>query len=152
MRCAGTILILAIFYVNSFIQDARACSCVPLQKRLFYCNAEFAVKAKVVNEQRWPFPRDIRVYMIKTGGGKLLRTLKGNFTNVDLTKVYTQSKSSTCGITLEQDKVYLLTGHIDASKCPHRLSIVLCDWIQTWRTLSRTEKTFVTKGYLNGCP
>nr|ARU77703.1 TIMP-2 [Sinohyriopsis cumingii] len=150
MTSAGTVLVLAHFCVILFVQDARACSCAPLDEHFSYCKADFAVKAEVVS-QTWSSPLAFRVYNIITGGREL-RTLKGNFTGVDLETVYTPFNGALCGVTLEQGKIYLLTGRVDTSKSPHRLRINLCGWTQTWNTLSLADKNFVTKGYLTRCP
>ncbi|KAL3842609.1 hypothetical protein ACJMK2_020602 [Sinanodonta woodiana] len=149
MRCSGAVCFLFIFCLNEFVQNTGACTCIRSNNNAKYCQAEFGLKAQVVRETS-PSSNGNRVYMITTGV-RQFRTLKGNFANVDLKRVYTASSSAACGVTLKPGKVYLLSGSINKLKSGHRLEIHLCGWIQEWNTLSQDDKNFVRNGYINGC-
>ncbi|KAK3576152.1 hypothetical protein CHS0354_016312 [Potamilus streckersoni] len=149
MRCVGAVFLLSLFCV--IVQDMDACSCDYPEKsnRDKYCQADFGLKAYVKNETNSSSEHE-RVYWITTGV-KRYPTLKGNFTDVDLTKVYTAFSSATCGVTLEPGKAYLLSGFFRNVISGNVLRIHLCGWTQKWRTLSQNDTCFVTSGYLTEC-
>ncbi|CAB1350145.1 unnamed protein product [Coregonus sp. 'balchen'] len=62
--------------------------------------------------------------------------------------IFTSSSSASCGVTLETNKEYLITGQLNTAG---RMHIITCNFIQYWEDLSGTQKKSLTRRYQSGC-
>lgn len=113
------------------------------------------VRAKVLSQQEnnKNFTRifDLRILKIFKGGWRLNQTgsvqVYGSRQRSLLVKAYTTTFDSLCGVTLETDKVYLITGRIWKGK----LQLNLCNWNQEWSEITLRQRIGVKRFYGENC-
>lgn len=113
------------------------------------------VRAKVLSQEEFArnFTRIFNLRILKTfkGSSRLNRTegvqIYGSRQRSLLTKAYTTTFDSLCGVTLTNDKVYLITGRIWKGK----LQLNLCNWNQEWAEITLRQRIGVKRFYGENC-
>ncbi|XP_064870751.1 metalloproteinase inhibitor 2-like [Oncorhynchus nerka] len=131
--CFITLVVLLLWQIEDI---AAACRCTPVHIQQAFCNADVVIRAKVV------------------GGGVVSHDTKYDIQQIKMFKgpdrvihaVFTSS--SLCGVTLEINKEYLLTGSINTDG---RMRIGMCNFIRYWDDLNDTQKKSLTQRYQSGC-
>jgi len=133
----------------------EACKCAVVHPQTNFCNADFAIRAKVLSESR----NNSRVYTVK-----ILKTFKGakeitgiiasqvkgtgkRKDNSKVARVTTELDSAACGVSLEQSKTYVLLGYIDKKK----LRIDSCQWHALWTSITGQQRRGLKKLYGQNC-
>lgn len=114
-----------------------------------------AVRAKVLSQQENDknFTRifDLRILKTFKGAWRLNQTgsvqVYGSRHRSLLARAYTTTFHSLCGVSLENDKVYLITGRIWKGK----LQLNLCNWNQEWSEISLRQRIGVKRFYGENC-
>lgn len=114
-----------------------------------------AVRAKVISQEESPnnFTRifDLRILKIFKGAWKLNQTgnvhVYGSRQRSLLVKAHTTTFQSLCGVTLTNDKVYLITGRIWKGN----LQLNLCNWNQEWSQITLRQRIGVKRFYGENC-
>lgn len=129
---------------------AGACSCSPVHPQQAYCDADVVIRAKLVEKKVVVTGNDINGNPIKMiqYDIKQMKMFKGPDREVDT--ILTGSSSSLCGVNLESsgENEYLITGHLDSNGT---LRVNLCDYVETWESLSMTQKKSLGQRYQMGC-
>lgn len=129
---------------------AGACSCSPEHPQQAYCNADVVIRAKVVGRREVVTGNDAYGYPIKMirYDVKQLKMFKGPDGEIDT--IFTGPSSALCGVNLESNgkQEYLITGNLDSNGT---LRINLCDYIESWESLSLTQKKSLGQRYQMGC-
>ncbi|KAM3863544.1 metalloproteinase inhibitor 2-like [Diretmus argenteus] len=141
---------LAILFLWRVEEIADACSCSPAHPQLAYCNAEVVIRAKVVGVGEVDAGNDIYGNPIKRVKYdiKQVKMFKGPDRDIDA--VYTAPSSAMCGVTLETNgkNEYLFTGKLESDGTMH---VTLCDFIESWESMSATQKKGLIERYQMGC-
>eukprot|EP00794_Sanderia_malayensis_P006772 gene6771-7535_t len=140
------------------VDETHSCTCFPAHPQQQFCWSDFVVRAGVLSDRissrpkkhgkdmNW-FPMahyEILVSRVFKGAEKIkgLLAIENSTSSLNEVskkrfrmKVYTAEFGSLCGTTLKKGVKYLLSGHIYGGK----LRIGLCNWIQPFRQLTKTE-------------
>uniref|UniRef100_UPI00398EB6A6 metalloproteinase inhibitor 4.3 n=1 Tax=Pristiophorus japonicus TaxID=55135 RepID=UPI00398EB6A6 len=123
------------------------CSCHPSHPQLEVCNSDVVIRALVTSKKLITtgfLPNDTMRYAVDQK-----KMYKGSETNNEITHLQTSSSTSTCGVELDVNKKYILTGSVGGHG---DLDIGLCNWIAPWSDLSSTQKqNLKSKKYETGC-
>ncbi|XP_056117924.1 metalloproteinase inhibitor 2b [Rhinichthys klamathensis goyatoka] len=141
---------LLLVFLSGSPEFAEACSCSPEHPQQAYCNADVVIRAKVVGRKEVVTGNDAYGYPIKMirYDVKQMKMYKGPEGEVET--VLTGPSSALCGVTLESNgkKEYLITGKLDSNDT---LRVNLCDYIESWESLSLTQKKSLGERYQMGC-
>uniref|UniRef100_A0A8C1R6L6 Metalloproteinase inhibitor 2 n=2 Tax=Cyprinus carpio TaxID=7962 RepID=A0A8C1R6L6_CYPCA len=129
---------------------AEACSCTPEHPQQAYCNADVVIRAKVVGQEEVVTGNDTYGNPIKMirYDVKQIKMFKGPDGDIDA--ILTGPSSALCGVSLDSSgkKEYLITGNKDSNGT---LRINLCNYIESWESLSLTQKKSFGPRYQMGC-
>ncbi|CAM4421478.1 hypothetical protein PO909_002329 [Leuciscus waleckii] len=140
--------LLLLFLSGSELTEA--CSCSPEHPQQAYCNADVVIRAKVVGRKEVVTGNDAYGYPIKMirYDVKQIKMFKGPEGEIET--VFTGPSSALCGVSLESNgkQEYLITGKMDSNDT---LRVNLCDYIESWESLSLTQKKCLGERYQMGC-
>ncbi|XP_059413488.1 metalloproteinase inhibitor 2-like [Carassius carassius] len=146
-RCVALLLVLVLCGAAQF---AEACSCSPEHPQQAYCNADIVIRAKVIGQKDVVTGNDaygnpIRMIQYDV---KQIKMFKGPDGDIDA--ILTGPSPALCGVSLESTgkKEYLITGNMDSNGT---LRINLCNYIESWESLSLTQKKNLGPRYQMGC-
>ena len=113
------------------------------------------IRAKVLSQEliKENFTRVFNIRILKTfkGGVRLNQTegirVYGSNHGSLFARAYTASYDSVCGVTLANDTVYLLSGHIWRRK----IQLSLCGWNQLWSEISPRQRVGIRHFYGENC-
>ncbi|KAL9973209.1 hypothetical protein ACROYT_G019630 [Oculina patagonica] len=134
----------------------EACRCAEVHPQTNFCNADFAIRAKVLSESQ---DNNTRIYKLK-----ILKTYKGatEIAKVAASQVKSTEKrtkknkvahatteldSAACGVGLDRSKIYLLLGYIEGKK----LTIDSCQWHPLWTKTTAQQRRGLKKLYGRNC-
>ncbi|XP_023655433.1 metalloproteinase inhibitor 4 [Paramormyrops kingsleyae] len=146
-----TELLLLLLLTPGFQEAAEACSCSPAHPQQQFCHSEIVIRAKISGEKIVSPGNNSSPYMkLIQYEIKLIKMFKGFEKVKDIQYVYTPVFSSLCGIQLDSsNKVqYLLSGNMLSDG---KVSIGLCDFIESWDDLSMSQKKNLNYRYQMGC-
>ncbi|KAL5015846.1 hypothetical protein ScPMuIL_005435 [Solemya velum] len=124
------------------IPPAESCYCPPQSNAAHFCDAKFALKARVYNSRRY----DDFSLQYDMAIKRVLKTSE-EFRNTSHEILIAPTESSLCSIILQDDAVYLLTGFI----MNDQLWVNGCSWVREWTQLPRYERRRLRRGYRNVC-
>ncbi|XP_057673632.1 metalloproteinase inhibitor 2-like [Corythoichthys intestinalis] len=138
-------LVLPLMLLCFWGQGAQACLCFPLHPQEAFCQSAVVITAKVLNKEvdnnligdefNQPVKYEIKVTKI----------FKGPRTHIHA--ISTVSSALFCGVNLIEDKEYLI---MTRPPLDGTLHINLCEFSQSWETLSKTQKNLL-QHYGRGC-
>ncbi|KAK6312362.1 hypothetical protein J4Q44_G00180260 [Coregonus suidteri] len=132
--CFITLVVLFLWRVEDI---AEACRCAPVHLQQAFCSADVVIRAKVVGVTVGSNTKyDIQQIKMFKGPDRVIHA------------IFTSSSSASCGVTLETNKEYLITGQLNTAG---RMHIITCNFIQYWEDLSGTQKKSLTRRYQSGC-
>ncbi|XP_069795961.1 metalloproteinase inhibitor 2-like [Narcine bancroftii] len=120
------------------------CTCLPVHPQVTFCNSDIVIRA-LVTHKRLVSTNNVEPDMIQYEV-KQEKMYKG----FEMVKyVYTASSSAACGIELETNIKYLITGHFGIEGIIH---IGICNWIVPWDDLTSLQKWHLKwNKYETGC-
>ncbi|KDR22300.1 tissue inhibitor of metalloproteases isoform X2 [Zootermopsis nevadensis] len=132
-----------VLLVAASINMASSCSCMMSHPQTHACRADFVIVARV----KKVFTHDgmSRVYKVKIKrefkmSEKASVVLKAG-------RLVTGGSSSTCGVQLEPEVTYLITGKVLAGQA----HVNLCNYITNWNDLTVRQKKGFRLLYRQGC-
>ncbi|XP_041719694.1 metalloproteinase inhibitor 2-like [Coregonus clupeaformis] len=129
-----TLVVLFLWRVEDI---AEACKCAPVHLQQAFCSADVVIRAKVVGVTVGSNTKyDIQQIKMFKGPDRVIHA------------IFTSSSSASCGVTLETNKEYLITGRLNTAG---RMHIITCNFIQYWEDLGGTQKKSLTRRYQSGC-
>ncbi|XP_055504204.1 metalloproteinase inhibitor 3-like [Leucoraja erinacea] len=139
-----SVLLVLILRLQEFVDG---CTCLPAHPQVTFCNSDIVIRALVTRKRLVSF-NDLEPYMIKYAV-KQEKMYKGFEKRKLVEYVYTASSSAACGIDLETNIQYLITGQIGIRGTIH---IGLCNWIVPWDDLTSLQKwNLKWNKYETGC-
>ncbi|XP_051995309.1 metalloproteinase inhibitor 2b [Xyrauchen texanus] len=150
MMRSYSVHLLLLFVICGAREFAEACSCSPAHPQQAYCNADVVIRAKVMGQQEivtgsdnYGNPIKMIQYDIKE-----MKMYKGPNQQIDA--FFTGPSSALCGVNLKSNdkKEYLITGNLDTNGT---LRVNLCDYIESWESLSLTQKKSLGERFQMGC-
>lgn len=149
-RSRSVVAPLLLLFLCGAAEFAEACSCSPEHPQQAYCNADVVIRAKVVGRKEVVTGKDAYGYPIKMirYDIKQMKMFKGPEREIET--IFTGPSSSLCGVSLESNdkKEYLITGKMDSNDT---MRVNLCDYIESWESLSLTQKKSLGQRYQMGC-
>ncbi|KAI7804049.1 TIMP metallopeptidase inhibitor 2b precursor [Triplophysa rosa] len=128
---------------------AEACSCSPTHPQQAYCNADIVIRAKVVGHKEVVTGNDINGNPVKMILYDIKQTKMFKGPDGEIDTIITGPSAALCGVHLDSnDKEYLITGNLDSNGT---LRVNLCDYIESWESLSLTQKKSLGQRYQMGC-
>nr|XP_057905845.1 metalloproteinase inhibitor 2-like [Doryrhamphus excisus] len=139
---AGLVLPLVLLCTWRLQEAVQACTCGDsVHPQTAFCQADVVIKAKVLGRKLVGGIEESVKYDIKQ-----MQMFKGPRRNIDA--VYTPSSSAACGVSLNNNVEYLLTGRLASNGLLH---VGLCDFMTPWDNLSASQKTNLVAHYKMGC-
>lgn len=142
---------ICVFLLCFLIIHCDACSCKLEHPQMHYCNAHFAVVARIKSVRHDDHHTSYGIKMIKQFkmNEKANYAFKHtrNYTNAKLHEIYSPKDELVCGVHLQKDQVYLLTGRNVEGK-PR---VGLCDYHQPWANMTTKQKKGFKLLYHKGC-
>lgn len=125
------------------VKKADACSCAPVHPQTKFCDAGFVavIKVREVKEGNDTNPTLYRVKVKKV----FKNSQDTNFVLED--EIYTPSSSAACGVYLELNKNYVVSGGVEFGK-PF---ISLCGMIMPWESTTKRQRKGLRQLYKVGC-
>ncbi|XP_051987623.1 metalloproteinase inhibitor 2-like [Xyrauchen texanus] len=147
MRSSSVCLLLLV--LCGAREFAEACSCSSAHPQQAYCNADVVIRATVIGHQQMVAGTDTDGNLIKMIKYDIKQTKMFKGPDQQIDAIFT-GPSSLCGVNLESDgkKEYLITGNLDSNGT---LGVNLCDYIESWESLSLTQKKNLGERYQMGC-
>ncbi|PFX27402.1 Metalloproteinase inhibitor 3 [Stylophora pistillata] len=134
----------------------EACKCRVPHPQTQFCNADFAIRAKVLRES---LDGDQRIYTLR-----VLRTFKGDSTIGRLARtqgkgkktkrvidVTTNSDTAACGVRLDISKVYLILGDVGTRTDRQVLTMHNCPLQSLWRDITVQRRRGLKSVYGRNC-
>ncbi|KAL5007414.1 hypothetical protein ScPMuIL_016220 [Solemya velum] len=143
LPCLTTVTLLTGL-LCSVIISVSACSCEIRNNHEKFCDADFAVKAKVRQVTLASDVFSYRVFDIKIQ--KVFKSYSG-LTIGDNLNLTSSANAERCGVLLTEDIEYFLSG----SGSPPT-SLGLCSWISEWSKMTKEETRGVRGQYQCGLP
>ncbi|XP_030646298.1 metalloproteinase inhibitor 2b [Chanos chanos] len=143
---SATLLVILLWRAEDF---AEACSCSPAHPQQAYCNADVVIRARVTGVKEVNSGNDVYGNPIKRMRYdiKQIKMFKGP--NQDIDAIFTAPSSALCGVRLATNNTeYLITGKLESDGSMH---VTLCDFIESWDSMSLTQKKGLTERYEMGC-
>ncbi|XP_013408084.1 metalloproteinase inhibitor 3 [Lingula anatina] len=150
----------SVVALGLYSQYTEACSCMPLHPQMHFCQADFVMRAKVKGSEIL-YRKSIimengknvtwrRAYQ-KVYHIRINRIFKQNdkFKNATLhkNKIYTNPSDAMCGVHLENNTKYLLTGYMHDG----RAHISVCGWVGEWTRIPQKQRKGVSHLYKKNC-
>lgn len=136
------------------ITVSEACKCAVIHPQTSFCIADFAIKAKVLNQTVDNSTRfgsrifKLRIRKIFKGEAQINGTIAGEEKGGKrVVRAYTPRQTPACGIRLKTSKVYLLLGNIRDNK----LRLDSCQWYQQWKDTTGKQRLGVREHYGQNC-
>ncbi|PFX34212.1 metalloproteinase inhibitor 3-like [Stylophora pistillata] len=135
--------------------DASQCSCPERHPQEAFCGAQFVIRAKVLSQEEYQenFTHifDLRILKTYKGGYRLHEVesvnVYGSRQRSLFAKAYTFTLDSLCGVKLNNNKVYLISGQIKKGK----LELNQCHWNQEWSQITVRQRLGVMRFYRENC-
>ncbi|XP_051873327.1 metalloproteinase inhibitor 3-like [Pristis pectinata] len=123
------------------------CTCLPVHPQVTFCNSDIVIRALVTRK------RLISSNKVEPGtiqyAVKQEKMYKGFEMKKMVEYVYTASSSAACGVELETNIQYLITGQFGIHGIIH---IGICNWIVPWDELTSLQKwNLKWNKYETGC-
>ncbi|XP_058510509.1 metalloproteinase inhibitor 2-like [Solea solea] len=138
--CLITLAILCVWQA----EVAETCRCALRHPQEQFCSADIVMKAKVLGGLKVGITShgnsSIKGYHIKQ-----LKSFRGNC--IEINTIYTHPSSASCGITLNYNTEYLLSGSLRDG----RMHVSSCDFVKQWDKLTDSEREGVVSNYELGC-
>ncbi|XP_022527161.2 metalloproteinase inhibitor 2b [Astyanax mexicanus] len=147
-KCVFSAPLLLALLVWRLGEVAEACSCSPTHPQQAYCTTDIAIRAKVIGQKEVVAGNDnygnpIRKIQYDI---KQMKMFKGP--QQEIKAIFTAPISPVCGVSLEREKEYLITGKLESDGSVH---ITLCDFIEPWVSLTVAQKRGFETRYETGC-
>ncbi|GCB64726.1 metalloproteinase inhibitor 3-like [Scyliorhinus torazame] len=125
----------------------NGCTCLPVHPQIAFCNSDIVIRVLVTSKKLVSsndMEPDTVQYAVKQE-----KMYKGFEKKKMVEYVYTSSSSAACGVELETNVQYLITGQLGIQGKVH---IGLCNWIVPWDDLTSLQKRNVKwNKYETGC-
>lgn len=129
-----SLIIYAALFLG-FVASSQACTCMPQHPQEAFCNADFAIRAKVLSMEKVENGKVINLRILKTfkGANLLNKTdgvrFHGSNQGSLFAKVYTRRVATECGLDwIPSDKRHVIFGRFYKGK----LWVSFCDFVQGW--------------------
>ncbi|XP_078059422.1 metalloproteinase inhibitor 3-like [Mustelus asterias] len=125
----------------------NGCTCLPVHPQIVFCNSDIAIRALLISKKL--ISSDNMEHGTIQYAVKQEKMYKGFEKKKLVEYVYTASSSAACGVELETNVQYLITGQIGIQGKVH---IGLCNWIVPWDDLTSLQKRHLKwNKYETGC-
>ncbi|XP_038668596.1 metalloproteinase inhibitor 3-like [Scyliorhinus canicula] len=125
----------------------NGCTCLPVHPQIAFCNSDIVIRVLVTSKtlvSSNDMEHDTVQYAVTQE-----KMYKGFEKKKMVEYVYTASSSAACGVELETNVQYLITGQLGIQGKVH---IGLCNWIVPWDDLTSMQKRNVKwNKYETGC-
>lgn len=140
----------------------EACWCTQAHPQSRFCSADFAIRAKVLNES---WDNSSRIYTLKVfkafkGGKKIERVAEMQSDTgkrrKNVVQVTTELDSAACGVRLQISKIYILLGYVENQhrrpyKGKKKLTIESCQWHSLWNDTTAQQRRGLKRIYGKYC-
>lgn len=107
-------MLLFLILLNYFSQS-EACFCMEPKPDYFYCHSDFSARIHVKGEEYSNDPNeDLRIYDVQVE--KIYKANWNGRTAINNGKLYTTANSASCGLILEVNKSYIVTGSASSGR------------------------------------
>ncbi|KAJ8316489.1 hypothetical protein KUTeg_006503 [Tegillarca granosa] len=113
-------LVIVAVLMMQCIPNAYGCYCDPAHPQQEFCTVDYVIKAK-----QTPAFEELN----------------------DTTVAFTSSKDSLCGVDLNVNEDYLISGNVNCG----RMDLHYCSWIEKYNNLTSIQKRGVFRCFGNGC-
>lgn len=138
------------------LSSCQACSCSKTDPQEAFCHAQFVIRAKVlshglVTENNKTRVYNLRIQKVYKGEENLNQTDDirpyGSHQRSLFAKAYTPVSGARCGVKLDNNTLYLLSGTIRRRK----LQLSLCKWFLSWSTITSRQRKGIRGSYAKNC-
>lgn len=148
----GTLWKVSVILMLSCFHGYLCCSCLPTHPQQQFCNSDFVIRARALSRTEEEVPvengfgtRTKAVYNVKVLEGF---KFDGTCIDYDSVKLYTAVNSALCGVYMDIDSEYLLTG----TNKNGRREIHSCSLNSKWEYLDNcTKKNLLNDVYKQNC-
>ena len=138
-------LIVTLTVISYFFQLTTACSCLPHDDKITFCESKFVGIVNVLHRERCPVETEVDVcYRIKVENQ--IRGLR-----INPTWLKTAYHSAACGVELHFGKTYMMMTN-DTNQS-NMIGLYLCDIWEDWTSRQhRLERELYYNRVTMGCP
>nr|AFB81539.1 tissue inhibitor of metalloproteinase [Tegillarca granosa] len=145
-----SLVIVAVLMMQR-IPNAYGCYCDPAHPQQEFCTVDYVIKAKVREkifiydaDNTTEMPVEVK-YVLKIK--KIFKQTPAFEELNDTTVAFTSSKDSLCGVDLNVNEDYLISGNVNGG----RMDLHYCSWIEKYNNPTSIQKRGVRFLYKNGC-
>ncbi|XP_078399578.1 metalloproteinase inhibitor 3-like [Cetorhinus maximus] len=125
----------------------NGCTCLPVHPQTAFCNSDIVIRV-LVTSKTLVSSKNMEPHTIQYAV-KQEKMYKGFEKKKMVEYVYTASSSAACGVELETNVQYLITGQLGVQRKVH---IGICNWIVPWDDLTSLQKRSLKwNKYETGC-
>ncbi|XP_067907937.1 metalloproteinase inhibitor 3-like [Heterodontus francisci] len=143
----GLLLLMLLLLTLRLQELVDGCSCLPVHPQIAFCNSDIVIRVLVTSKKLVSsnnMQADTIQYAVRQE-----KMHKGFEKKKIVEDVYTASSSAACGLELETNVQYLITGQLGVQGKVH---IGICNWIVRWDNLTSLQKrNLKLNKYETGC-
>ncbi|XP_077290644.1 tissue inhibitor of metalloproteases [Arctopsyche grandis] len=135
----------SVFFAIVCWRFSEACSCMMEHPQTQYCSADFVIVATV---RRATLSRDQNDMIYKLKIRKEFKMSEKAKVALKAGMVRSAVHESVCGVELDRNQTYLLTGRIVSLQA----QISLCGYVKPWKSVTPRQRKGFRMLYKQGCP